>query len=147
MNFDVTGYSGPPVPFWVRGGASLAVDVGDVPSRTESAAEQLEALIEYLRSSYEITAEALKFLERNTDIAWTLIDARPALEYSFGPAIVSLEVVRELEDEAAQERLSASIASPLSLDDALAALEQFDEEWLLHHLQLISARLDFDLKF
>jgi hypothetical protein len=111
--------------------------------------EQLKTRIAFLRQEYEgVTESVARYLQRNSDVAWTLIGAKPALTESFrGPVNVTLRLVRDPEEDDAEEHLFGYIQSELPVADALDALDRFDQSWLLDHMDMLSGRLDFDLGF
>jgi len=131
----------------IRADQALVHELNRNVHQTAAVVEQREVLIGYLQRRFAVSPPTLKFLRRNTDLAWVLVGAREAIEASFGPVIIRLDVVKDPEDEGAEERLFGYIRSSLPLDDALLALKRFDEEWFLDNLRITSNRLNFDFEF
>jgi len=126
------------------------------PSITEEASfepstswTEHEALIMFLRQEYKgVTESVARHLQRNSDVAWKLIGAKPALVESFrGPVSVTLRLVTDPDDDDAEERLFGYIQCVLPVADALNALDRFDESWLLDSSDTLAGRLNFDLHF
>jgi hypothetical protein len=93
----------------------------------QHSANEVERLKRMYRFQNAETVEA--FLSRHRSAAYILINALPQLQRSFGPDVVfKLQVVSE-DDE--QHILYAVAVWTGGVEDAAAALENFDENWWL----------------
>ncbi len=107
------------------------------------------ALIEELREMYPFHSDTTvtSFLRVHPQLADVLLEARPRIEEHFDRGTpVQLEVVTDPEN-AGGDQLFAYIHTSLSVDEALARLDEFDEEWFLHQLPQVRDQLSFDLEF
>lgn len=87
------------------------------------------------------------FLRAHPELGSVLLGARPLVEKHFGSERpVCLEVVVDPEN-AGGDQLFAHIHTSLSVKEALARLDEFDEEWFLHQLPQVRDQLSFDLEF
>lgn len=116
---------------------------------SESWTDAREALIEMIRTKYEFASEAVAtHLRRNSEIAWKLLGAETALIDAFRTRVdLSLDLVRDPEHEEAEPELFGYVRSALQLEEALAAVDRFDQAWFIDNLDILAGRLSFDLKF
>jgi len=87
------------------------------------------------------------FLHAHPQIVEILLEAEAHLQKHFGPdSQIELAVVSDPEVEG-EEQLFAYILTSLPVDEALARLDRFDEEWFLDQLDRTLGRLNFNLEF
>lgn len=108
-----------------------------------------EAQLHQLEEIYSLRQPAAvrRFLRTHSQLVEVLLDAYVYLQRHFGPdPQVVLEVVGDPEVDDWDE-LFAYVLTSLSVDEALAQLDRFDEEWFLDQLDRIDGQLNFDLEF
>jgi len=91
--------------------------------------------------------EVQRFLQPYPHLAELLLEAFPYLKKHFGPSPqVELEVIRDPEIGSLGE-LVAFILTPLSVHEAEARLDRFDDEWFLDRLDRTDGLLNVCLEF
>jgi hypothetical protein len=122
---------------------------GEAYNPSSSWTEERERLIAFLQREYAFSSDGVAaYLQRNSDVAWMLIGAKRALQSEFGGSVaIQLAVVTDPDSEEPTQELFAYVRSPLRLDDALDALDRFDQHWYLDKVDQIGGRLGFDLSF
>ena len=121
----------------------------DVFEDSPSWTEQRERLLAHIRQQYIVRAESVvTYLRRNSDLAWMLLGAMASLVEQFNGRLgVELELVQDPDAEDRREQIVAYVTGGESLEASRAALDRFDEQWLVEHLQALDGRVTFDLKF
>lgn len=132
--------------------------------RQERAQERADALNGYLelksaiRQAHRPTfpdgyllrnAEAVNaYVGQHAELCNFLQESRRQLRRFFGaePAFV-LEVVKDPEVPTPSDFLFVNIRTTLSVDDAMARLDQFDEAWYLDQVDLFGELVNFNLEF
>ena len=88
-----------------------------------------------------------RFLHAYPQLIEVLLEAHVYLQKYFGPdPQVTLKVVSDPEVEGVEE-LFAYILTSLLVDEALARLDRFDEEWFLDQLDRVGGRFNSNLEF
>jgi hypothetical protein len=114
------------------------------PPRTSNV-EQVNGSIDVLSSLYTIPvrSDIAAFLVRRRPLRTLLFDAYPKLVNIFGSGTkFELRVIEDMEEDSARLRVSINSRR----DNARQALEQFDEEWWLDHVQHSEGLLNFVLR-
>jgi len=87
------------------------------------------------------------FLGAHPVVVELLLEAWRHIDSCFAPAPqVRLELVQDPEDDAEPE-LFAYIRTSLSVEEALAKLRQFDDEWFLDRVHRVAGQLEFSVEF
>lgn len=96
--------------------------------------------------SFRDATAVVRFLRVRPNLIDVLLEAQSQLECHFGanPQVV-LEVVSDPEGE--RDELSAYVRTSASVDESLARLDRFDEEWFLDQLDRVNGQLNFDLEY
>lgn len=95
--------------------------------------------------SFRDAAEVRRFLVAHPYLIDILLEAQPYLGKYFGPdPDVVLEVVNDRET-ASWQQLFAYIQTSLSVDEALAQLDELDEAWFLDQTDRVDDLFNFDL--
>ncbi len=114
----------------------------------EAVVRQTHTLI--LADRFELrNAEAVNaFIEKYPELGDFLKESHRRLRRFFGaePSFV-LEVVRDPEASAPSDFLFVNIRTTLPVDDAMARLDQFDEEWYLDQVDTFGDLVNFNLEF
>lgn len=114
-------------------------------SATGTAKIALESIAEFYDVADPPAVEG--FLRTHPVVAEVLLEARGYLSSIFGPAPQTcLELVTDPEDDGEPE-LFAYIRTALGVEEALARLRQFDEEWFLDHVHRVAGQLEFSVEF
>ena len=128
--------------------ALAAAVSGDAYEPSRSVLVEREMLILFLAEQYVGAAGSVaSYLRRNSDIAWMLIGAKPAISAEFGDVEVTLRLIQDSDSDEPSDKIFAYVRTGLPLDDALDALDRFDATWLLPRLQSVAGRLNIDLAF
>ena len=100
-----------------------------------------------LEEIYQFTAtEVARFLTQNSILVGLLNEAVPKLREHFGAdARVQLEIFRD-PDNGADAEVFARISTDRPSEDALDALERFDEDWWFEASPRAKCRLNFALR-
>jgi len=107
--------------------------------------QQANGAFDVLAGLYEVPngRAVRRFLVRRRPLRGLLFDAYPRIMKIFGERVnTELKLIEDMDDNL--ERLRVSIVS--NRDDARQALERFDEEWWLDHVQRAEGLLDFVLR-
>lgn len=112
---------------------------GTTPVEVEKSLERVKALFPAETDGVQ------EFLRKHPALIAVLLDAYPHLARIFGTPHLTLNVVRDSEGEG-EDELFAYITTTEPVDEALAKLDQFDEEWFLDQDQT-EGRLNFSLEF
>ena len=96
--------------------------------------------------SFRDATAVVRFLRVRPSLVGVLLEAQSQLESHFGanPQVV-LEVVSDPEGE--RDELFAYVRTSASVDESLARLDRFDEDWFLDQLDRVNGRLNFDLEY
>jgi hypothetical protein len=93
-----------------------------------------------------LSGEVQRFLYCNPDVAEIILEAYLYLENYFGPAVeIRPEIIRDPEIPG-HEQLMVYIVTCLPVDEALARMAQFDDEWFLDQLDRFESDLNFNLE-
>jgi hypothetical protein len=106
---------------------------------------QSNGAFEVLASLYTIpnAAGVNKFLRHHRPLRGLLFDALPKIKSQFGNTVrPELLLIEDMEDDL--QRLRVTITS--NRGDASQALERFDEDWWLDHIQFSQGLLNFTLR-
>jgi hypothetical protein len=88
------------------------------------------------------------YLAAHPQVADFLQTGYGQLRRFFGPeASFVLEVVRDPEDSVPSDFLFVNIRTALPVDDAMARLDQFDEDWYLDQVDTFGDLVNFNLEF
>lgn len=96
--------------------------------------------------SFRDATAVVLFLRVRPNLVDVLLEAQSQLECHFGanPQVV-LEIVSDPEGE--RDELFAYVRTCASVDDSLARLDRFDEEWFLDQIDRVNGQLNFDLEY
>lgn len=90
--------------------------------------------------------EVTDFLRRHPDAAAILREALPHVRAAFGPATLSLRVIRDPDSGGAMD-LFAFIQVQEAGGSALEKLDRFDEDWWMRRSDSPEAPVHFDLEY
>jgi len=120
-------------------------EVGQANEHDKSHMNQSNGAFEVLAGLYAIpnTTAVRTFLVHRRPLRELLFGAYPRIKRIFGVRVkAELRLIEDMEDDL--ERLRVSIVS--NREDARQALERFDEEWWLDHVQDAEGLLDFTVR-
>ncbi len=118
----------------------LSQNVVTVPTFTETG-------LSSPRVSYRNPAAVEAYLARYPEILNFIEAAWPALVDCFGDSIeIKLEVLAYPADEIIQEELVGWIQSTDDIDEGLARLDRFEDEWYLDHMAEVSSKFNFNIE-
>lgn len=125
-------------------GTEVSIDERGTP-----ATKTPEAAVKNIGQFYDMADPPAveRFLGDHPVVAKVLLEAWAQLVADFGPAPQAcLELVTDPEDDGGPE-LFAYIRTTLDVEDALARLHKFDQEFFLDRLHRVAGDLNFDLEF
>jgi hypothetical protein len=112
----------------------------------ETAPTFIEASLVFPRVSYRNPAAVTAYLARYPEIEDFIQAAWPALAECFeGPIEIVLEVLT-YPDEAIHEELVGWIQSTDDIDEGLAKLDRFEDEWFLDHMAEVGSKFNFNIE-
>ena len=125
-------------------GTEVCIDEGGTP-----ATKTPEAAVKNIGQFYDMADPPAveRFLRDHPAVVELLIEACRHLDLAFGPAPeMRLELVWDPEDGGEPE-LFAYVRTTLEVEEALARLHKFDEEWFLDHVHKVAGQLEFSIAF
>jgi hypothetical protein len=120
-------------------------EVGQANEQGRPRTNQLNGAFGVLAGLYAVpnTTAVHTFLVHRRTLRELLFDAYPRIKKIFGERVnAELRLIEDMEDNL--ERLRVSIVT--NRGDARQALERFDEEWWLDHVQFSEGLLNFTLR-
>ena len=97
--------------------------------------------------SFRDATSVHNYLQIHPNLIGRLTEAHSQLQKYFGPErTIVLQVVKDPEAEDSQQ-LFAFVRASISVEDALAQLDRFDEEWFLDHLEEFGGNFNVEVEF
>lgn len=126
---------------------SANIDFPPLDVINETVPTFIETNLAIPRVSYRNPAAVETYLARYPEIESFIEAAWPALIECFDASIeIVLEVITYPADEAIHQELVGWIQSSDDVDDGLAKLEQFEDEWYLDHMAEVGHKFNFNIE-
>ena len=141
----------PAQPAKLREAQASVADLDAQPFREEFRRQGngLRTTRERMSETFELRDEpaVAQFLERHPQVADGALLAADGLRAKFGPdARLALEVDTDPEDDLAQPRLFALVLTELGVEDALARLDAFRQQWWKETTPVLTEWLSVDVE-
>jgi hypothetical protein len=126
---------------------SANIDFPPLDIANETVSSFLETNLVFPSVSYRNPAAVETYLARYPEIESFIEAAWPALIECFDASIeIVLEVIIYPADETIHQELVGWIQSSDDVDDGLAKLERFENEWYLDHMDEVGHKFNFNIE-
>ena len=117
-----------------------------IPRQTTNNSHGVNSDLELLHYFYEINdlIELENFIIENDFLTISTIDAVDEIEKFFGKVNLSLKILK-IYEESYFEQLQICIETNRSIEDSLALLDKFDNDWWLEQLPIVKDKLSIDV--